>query len=193
MQTFKLFVVGPFASGKTAFIESISEIGVVSTELRHLSKEDINPERIIALDFGRLTLHDDLVLYLFGHPASRHMTQTFEAMGQKGMPLSDLGFVLVVDSVKAEMDRESVILFQFMQAYNRPLVVALSKQDLPNVRTPQQMREILAIPNDVKVLSYDWKDPKTTKQVLLALVELFPRDELIDRVIEGLKAKIDGD
>ena len=53
------------------------------------------------------------------------------------------------------------------------------------------MREILNIPDDIKVLSYDWKDPSSTKKVVLELVELFPQDEIVKRVIEGLKAKIE--
>jgi uncharacterized protein len=190
MQTFKIFVVGPFSSGKTTFIQSISEIGVVSTEARgDLGKVDEAP--IPALDFGRLTLHEDLVLYLFGHTASLRMDRTFEYLGQRGLPLSETGFVLVMDSAHPDVDRENAHFRRYIQDHNRPYLVALSKQDLPHARTPLQMREILNIPDDIKVLSYDWKDPKTTKQVVLELVKLFPLDELSQQVMDGLKAKID--
>jgi uncharacterized protein len=191
MQTFKIFVVGPFSSGKTTFIQSISEIGVVSTERPSISHEEQATARIPALDFGRLTLRDDLVLYLFGHPASMRMDRTFEYLGQIGLPLSETGFVLVMDSAHPDIDRENAHFRQYVQDHNRPYVVALSKQDLPTARTPLQMREILNIPDDIKVLSYSWKDPKTTKQVAQELVKLFPRDELVQRVIDGLQARID--
>jgi signal recognition particle receptor subunit beta len=96
-----------------------------------------------------------------------------------------------MNSANADVDRENAAYLQYIQALNRPYVIALSKQNLPNARTPQQMREALAIPEDIKVLSYKWKDPKTARQVVLDLVELFPRDALVKRVIEGLTAKIE--
>jgi uncharacterized protein len=190
MNTFKIFVVGPFGVGKTAFIEAISEMGVVSTEVDSASERPNEPP-IPALDFGRLTLWDDVLLYVFGHPSTRRMDRTFEYLGQKGLPLSEMGFVIVMNSVNPDVDRENAAYLQYIQALNRPYVIALSKQDLPNARTLQQMREVLAIPDDIKVLSYKWKDPKTARQVVLELVELFPRDALVKRVIEGLKAKIE--
>ena len=73
MQTVKMVITGPFSAGKTEFIRSISEIDVVSTD------EGISPESAeygtkeattVAMDFGRITVDDDLVLYLFGTLAS---------------------------------------------------------------------------------------------------------------------------
>jgi uncharacterized protein len=191
MQTFTVFVLGPYAAGKTAFIESLSEIGVLYTEMRDSSGKIDETGIIPILDFGRLTLWDDVVLYLLGHPPGRFTGRTIAYLGQRGMPLSQVGFVLLMDSTRPENDRENMTHMRDIEAHNFPYVVALSKQDVPNARTPQQMRQILNIPDDIKLLSYDWKDPKSTKQVVLELVKLFPGDELVQRVIEGLKAKID--
>jgi signal recognition particle receptor subunit beta len=130
-------------------------------------------------------------LYLLGHPPGRFTGRTIAYLGQRSMPLSQVGFVLLMDSTRPENDRENMTHMRDIEAHNFPYVVALSKQDLPNARTLQQMREMLAIPDEIKLLSYDWKDPKSTKQVVLELVKLFPRDELAQRVIDGLKAKID--
>lgn len=57
MQTVKMVVTGPFSAGKTAFIQSISEIDVVSTE-RKISREDerIKETTTVAMDFGRITV-----------------------------------------------------------------------------------------------------------------------------------------
>jgi hypothetical protein len=52
------------------------------------------------------------------------------------------------------------------------------------------MREILAMPDHIKVLGCDVTDPGSTKQVVLTLAKLFPRDEVVLRLIEGLQAKI---
>lgn len=181
MDTFKIFVVGFFNAGKTSFIQSVSEIDLAVVEA----------SEIAALGFGRLTLSSEIVLYLFVHPPGLRMERTFEYLGKRGLLLSETGFVLIMNSAYPDVDRENAHFLQYIQSFNRPYVVALSKQDLPNARTPQQMREILAIPDDIKVLSYDLKDPSSTKKVVLALLELMPQDEITQQIIEGLKAKIE--
>ena len=66
MQTVKMVVTGPFNAGKTEFIRSVSEIDVVSTERKISSDtERIKETTTVAMDFGRITVDDDLVLYLF--------------------------------------------------------------------------------------------------------------------------------
>ena len=67
MQAVKMVITGPFSSGKTQFIGAISEIDVVSTERKISSAaEQIKDTTTVAMDFGRITVGDDLVLYLFG-------------------------------------------------------------------------------------------------------------------------------
>ncbi len=67
MQTVKMVVTGPFNSGKTAFIQSVSEIDVVSTERKISTEaERIKETTTVAMDFGRITVDDDLVLYFRG-------------------------------------------------------------------------------------------------------------------------------
>ena len=69
MQTVKMVVTGPFNAGKTEFIRSVSEIDVVSTEKKISSRaERVKETTTVAMDFGRITVDDDLVLYLFGTP-----------------------------------------------------------------------------------------------------------------------------
>jgi signal recognition particle receptor subunit beta len=69
-------------------------------------------------------------------------------------------------------------------------VVAFSRQDMSEARTPEEMRDILSIPDDVKVMGYSVKESVTTKQVVLALIELFPRNEVVTQMIDALKARI---
>jgi signal recognition particle receptor subunit beta len=72
MQTVKMVVTGPFAAGKTEFIRAISEIDVVSTERKISSEaERIKDATTVAMDFGRITVDQDLVLYLFGSQDKR--------------------------------------------------------------------------------------------------------------------------
>ncbi|MGQ9457607.1 MAG: GTP-binding protein, partial [Anaerolineae bacterium] len=64
MQSVKVIITGPFNAGKTEFIRSISEIDVVSTERKITdATRAIKEETTVAMDFGRITVHRDLVLY----------------------------------------------------------------------------------------------------------------------------------
>ena len=104
MQTVKMVVTGPFSSGKTEFIKSISEIEVVSTERGISSDAEIDEKdaTTVAMDFGRITVDDDLVLYLFGTPGQRRFDFMWEILAE-GM----LGFIVMVDSAKPETFREA--------------------------------------------------------------------------------------
>ena len=103
MQTVKMVVTGPFNAGKTEFIQSISEIDVVSTERKISdSTSRLKRETTVAMDFGRITVDDDLVLYLFGTPGQKRFDFMWEILSE-GM----LGFVVLVDSVRPETFREA--------------------------------------------------------------------------------------
>lgn len=83
MQTVKMVITGPFSAGKTEFIRSISEIEVVSTE-REITTEAERRQKdatTVAMDFGRITVDDDLVLYLFGTPGQRRFDFMWEILG----------------------------------------------------------------------------------------------------------------
>jgi len=85
MQTVKMVITGPFSSGKTEFIKSISEIEVVSTE-RDISKNTQEAESkgqtTVAMDFGRITVDDELTLYLFGTPGQRRFDFMWEILAE---------------------------------------------------------------------------------------------------------------
>ncbi len=83
MQTLKIVVTGPFASGKTQFIQTISEIDVVATE-RKISGESerIKNATTVAMDFGRITIDEDLILYLFGTPGQRRFNFMWEILSE---------------------------------------------------------------------------------------------------------------
>jgi signal recognition particle receptor subunit beta len=89
MQTVKMVITGPFSAGKTQFIQSVSEIDVVATERKISSDaERVKEDTTVAMDFGRITVDDDLVLYLFGTPGQRRFDFMWEILSE-GM----LGFV----------------------------------------------------------------------------------------------------
>jgi uncharacterized protein len=168
MQTVKMVITGPFSSGKTEFIRSISEIDVVSTE-RSISSEQEREEKeatTVAMDFGRITVDDDLVLYLFGTPGQRRFDFMWEILAE-GM----LGFIVMVDSAKPETFREAKSILETFRAYApTPYVVAANKQDHPEAWQPEDLRIALRIDPQVKLLSCVAHDRDSVRNVLLELL-----------------------
>lgn len=167
MQTVKIVVTGPFNSGKTAFIQSVSEIDVVSTERRISSEaEKVKDSTTVAMDFGRITVDDDLVLYMFGTPGQRRFDFMWEILSE-GM----LGFIVMVDSNRPETFREARSILETFRAYApTPFVVAANKQDCDDAWTLEDMRVALRLDPDVKMLPCVAIDKENVKKVLLELL-----------------------
>ena len=169
MQTVKMVITGPFSSGKTEFIRSISEIEVVSTEKgisEDTAESRVKENTTVAMDFGRITVDDDLVLYLFGTPGQRRFDFMWEILAE-GM----LGFVVMVDSAKPETFREAKSILETFRAYApTPYVVAANKQDHPDAWDAEDLRIALRIEEDVKLLPCVAKDKESVKDVLLELL-----------------------
>lgn len=114
MQTVKMVVTGPFSAGKTQFIQSVSEIDVVATERKISSEEErsVKSATTVAMDFGRITVDEDLVLYLFGTPGQKRFDFMWEILSE-GM----LGFIVMVDSTRPESFREARSILETFRAY----------------------------------------------------------------------------
>ncbi len=168
MQAVKIVVTGPFASGKTQFIRTISEIEVVSTERRISSAAEraIKDQTTVAMDFGRITIDKDLVLYLFGTPGQRRFDFMWEILAE-GM----LGFIVMVDSTRPETFREARnILDTFRRYAQTPFVVAANKQDLEDAWDPEDLRIALRLDGRVKVLPCVATRRDSVKAVVLELL-----------------------
>ncbi len=162
-----MVVTGPFNSGKTAFIQSVSEIDVVSTERKISSEaERIKETTTVAMDFGRITVDDDLVLYLFGTPGQKRFDFMWEILSE-GM----LGFIVMVDSARPETYREARGILQTFRAYApTPYVVAANKQDLEDAWAVDDLRIALNLDPKVKMLPCTATDRESVKKVLLELL-----------------------
>jgi small GTP-binding protein len=167
MQSVKVGVTGPFNAGKTTFIKSVSEITVLSTErqVSDISGEG-GGETTVAMDFGRITISEDVVLYLFGTPGQERFSFMWETLSE-GM----LGFVLLVDGLSAESisDARSMIEF-FTNMSDVPFVVAANKVDAEDVASLSRMRSELDLPADVPLLPCDARSKESVKSVLLGLL-----------------------
>jgi uncharacterized protein len=167
MQTVKMVVTGPFNAGKTEFIRSVSEIDVVSTERRISSEaEKIKDTTTVAMDFGRITIDENLVLYLFGTPGQRRFDFMWEILSE-GM----LGFVVMIDSTRPETFREARTILETFRAYApTPYVVAANKQDNEDAWELEDMRIALRMDDRVKMLPCIATDKEAVKNVLLELL-----------------------
>jgi small GTP-binding protein len=167
MQTVKIVVTGPFNSGKTSFIQSVSEIDVVSTERKITSEaEKVKNSTTVAMDFGRITVDDDLVLYLFGTPGQRRFDFMWEILSE-GM----LGFVVMVDSTRPETFREARNILETFRAYApTPYVVSANKQDKKDSWDLDDMRVALRLAPDIKFLPCIATKKDPVKKVLLELL-----------------------
>lgn len=175
MQNVKIVVTGPFNAGKTQFIRSISEIDVVNTERKITSKaEQVKSQTTVAMDFGRITVDDDLILYLFGTPGQRRFDFMWEILSE-GM----LGFVVMVDSTRPETFREARRILETFRAYApTPYIVAANKQDMADAWQIEDLRLSLRLADDVKMLPCIATDKDTVKTILIEL--LYSILELMD-------------
>ena len=163
----KIVVTGPFSAGKTTLIRTISEITVLSTE-RGITDETRSRKSntTVAMDFGRITIDRDLVLYLFGTPGQDRFDFMWEILGE-GM----LGYVLLLDASREESLEEAQSIRNAFRTMARvPLVVALNRAGAIDADLEAQVRERLDLEPGVAVLPCDATDKDSVKSVLLALL-----------------------
>ncbi|MEX2289883.1 MAG: ATP/GTP-binding protein [Mycobacteriales bacterium] len=163
----KIVVTGPFSAGKTTLIRTISEITVLSTE-KDITDDTRSrkAETTVAMDFGRITIDRDLVLYLFGTPGQDRFDFMWEILGE-GM----LGYILLVDASREDSLEEAVgILAAFRKMARVPFVVALNRAAGIDPSDEDKVRSVLELGDDVPVVPCDATDRESVKAVLLALL-----------------------
>jgi small GTP-binding protein len=167
MQTVKMVVTGPFNSGKTEFIQTVSEIDVVSTERKITAEaEKVKESTTVAMDFGRITVDDELVLYLFGTPGQKRFDFMWEILSE-GM----LGFIVMIDSTRPETFREARSILETFRAYApTPYVVAANKQDMDDAWEVDDMRIALRLDNEIPLIPTVARDRESVKSVLIDLL-----------------------
>ena len=120
----------------------------------------------MAMDFGRITVDENLVLYLFGTPGQKRFDFMWEILSE-GM----LGFVVLIDSVRPETFREARSILDTFRAYApTPYVVAANKQDLEDAWDVEDLRIALRIDSDIKLLPCVATDRESVRNTLLELL-----------------------
>ncbi len=167
MQTVKMVISGAVNAGKSEFIRSISEIDVVSTERKATDETRLlKKETTVAMDFGRITIANDLVLHLFGTPGQRRFDFMWEILAEGA-----LGLIVVVDSTRPETFRETSRIVEFFNEMRpAPYIIAANKQDKDTAWSPDELRLALRLPEHVKVVPCIAKERESCKNVLLELL-----------------------